>query len=252
MNVFEFILTIAVLALVAIIIVLATTKKGRMFAKAAISSLFTEANKNPTIVAEYFDEKIEVLQKNYSKANDAYRKAVGELDSSQKQIVSLKKEKERFDKLTLEAHQRGQTDDARRFAREAAAAQNKMKAIEEAMPELESAKKSAGDLREKAQDAIEQLKKRKETDIAKVKAGKAAQEIYDSFDASKVSSDIDKVLNQFSDYADEQAKMGTGARIAWETSDEAQKIQAEKRAKDWEADDYIAGLIGSVTDEPKN
>lgn len=249
MNVFEFILTIAVLALVAIIIVMATTKKGRMFAKAAISSLFTEANKNPKIVAEYFDEKIDALKKNYAKADNAYRKAVGEYEHNQRQIVSLKSEKEQFDKRAIEAQKRGNTDDARRFARDAVAALNKIKAIEEAMPQLERAKNSASDLRNKAQDAIEQLKKRKETDIAKVKAGKAAQEIYDSFDASKINSDIDKVLNQFTEYADDQEKIGTGARIAWETSDEAQRIQAEKRAKEWEADEYIAGLIGSVTDE---
>lgn len=249
MNIFEFVLTIAIIALAIIIIILVATKKGRMFAKAAVSSLFTEANKNPRIVAEYFDEKIERLQKTYAKADDAYRKASGELISNKNQIESLQRELDRVNKRIIEANKRGNVEDARMYAREAVSIKNKLEAIQESIPQLESAVKSAGDLREKAADAIEQVKSRKEVDIAKVKAGKAAQEIYDQFDASKMSSDIDRVLKQFSDYADEQEKMGIGARAAWETSFEAQKISAEKRAKEYEADDYISSIVNSMADQ---
>ena len=249
MNIFEFVLTIAIIALAIIIIVLVTTKKGRMFAKAAIGSLFTEANKNPKIVAEYFEEKIGRLQKTYGQVDDAYRKASGELISSKNKIETLQEELERANKKIIEAKKRGDDGAARMFAREAVSIKEKLAAIQGTIPDLENAVKSAQDLREKAADAIEEMKSRKEADIAKVKAGKAVQEIYDQFDASKVSSDIDKILNQFSDYADEQEKMGIGARAAWETSAEAQKISAEKRAKEYEADDYIASIVESMSNQ---
>ena len=89
---------------------------------------------------------------------------------------------------------------------------------------------------------------RKKSDIAKAEAGKAAQEIYSQFDESRISSDIDRVLNQFSDYADEQEKMGMGARASWETSYEAKQISAEKKAREYQADDYISSLIDSMSE----
>ncbi len=249
MNIFEFVLTIAIIALAIIIIILVATKKGRMFAKAAVNSLFTEANKNPKIVAEYFDEKIGRLQRTYAKADAAYRKASGELISNKNQIESLQKELDRVNKKIFDAQKRENVEDARMYARDAVAIKDKLEAIQGTIPDMENAVKSSQDLREKAADAIDKMKSRKEADIAKVKAGKAVQEIYDQFDASKMSSDIDRVLSQFSDYADEQEKMGIGARVAWETSAEAQKISAERRAKEYEADEYIANIVSSMSDQ---
>ena len=41
MGIFEFLLAIAIILLLLIVVVLIITKKGRMFAKAAIGSFFT-------------------------------------------------------------------------------------------------------------------------------------------------------------------------------------------------------------------
>lgn len=241
-------LRIAVAILLLILIVLFVTKKGRMFVKAAIDSLFTEANKNPKIVAEYFDEKIAELQKNYTKADDAYRKASGEKLANDKKIKELEKQLKQTNKYIIDAKKHGDMQDARMYAQEAMGIQSELEAKKANIPVFEDAMKSAGDLRERAKTAIQQVEIRKKSDIAKAEAGKAAQEIYSQFDESRISSDIDRVLNQFSDYADEQEKMGMGARASWETSYEAKQISAEKKAREYKADDYISSLIDSVSE----
>lgn len=240
-------LKIAVVVLVIILIILLATKKGRMFAKAAIDSFFTEANKNPKIVAEYFDEKIAQLQKSYLKADDAYRKASGSKLQNDKQIKALEKQLEKTNKLVFDAKKRGDIDDARMYASEAMSLQTELEAKKENISVFEEAMKSAGELRERAKVAIQEVENRKKADIAKAEAGKAAQEIYSQFDESRVSSDIDRVLNQFSDYADDQEKMGLGAKASWDTSYEARKISAEKRAKEARTDDYINDLVNSMS-----
>jgi len=112
---------------------------------------------------------------------------------------------------------------------------------------FEEAMKSREDIRNRAKSAISQVERRKREDIAKAEAGKAAQEIYSQFDESRISTDIDRVLNQFSDYADEQEKMGMGAKASWETSYEAKKIAAEKRENEYLTDEYIESLLGNET-----
>lgn len=243
MGIFEFLLIIAGVVLAAILMVLLCTKKGRQFGAAALGSIFTEANKNPKIVAEYFDKKIAQLEESYRKADDAYRKASGELQVNERNIKKLEKDLERTNKLILDAKNHGNMKDARMHATEAMAIKDELEAKKKNIPIFEDAMKSAGDLRDKAEAAIQKLKAQKKSDIAKVEAGKTAQEIYSQFDSSRVSSDIDRILNQFSDYADEQEKMGLGAKASWETSYEAQKIAADKRAKDYAADDYISSLV---------
>ncbi len=249
MGIFEIIFSTAVVVLVVIIIGLVVTKKGRMFARAAIDSLFTEANKNPRIVAEYFDDKIELLQNNYQKADDAYRKAAGEKLVNDKKIKELQKQLEKTNKDIISAKKSGNISDARMYANEAMSLQAELEAKTENIPVFEEAMKSAGDLRERAKGAIQELEARKKRDIAKAEAGKAAQEIYSQFDESRISSEIDRVLNQFSDYAETQEKMGLGAKASWDTSFEAQKISAEKRARASQADDYIEGLVSSISDK---
>lgn len=248
MGIFEFILVISVDLLVLILLILAVTKKGRMFAKAAVDSFFTEANKNPKIVAEYFDEKIAQLQKNYEKADNVYQKASGEKLQNERKMKEAKEELERINKSIMKAKKHGNIDDARMYANEAMSIQAELEAMEQNMPVFEEAMKSAGDLRERAREAIQQLKNRKKADIAKAEAGKAAQEIYSQFDESRVSSDIDRILDQFSDYADDQEKIGLGAKASWDSSYEAKKIAAEKRAQQYQADDYIENLVGSFKD----
>lgn len=240
-------LAFAVLAVILLIMVL--TKKGRMFAKAAVNSLFTEANKNPTIVAEYFDEKIAQLQKSYVKADNAYRKASGEKLANDRKIKELEKKLSQTNKCAVEAKKRGNIDDARMYAKEAIGIQSELEAKKENIPVYEEAMKSAGDLRERAQAAIQEVEIRKRTDIAKAERGKAAQEIYSQFDESRISSDIDRVLNQFSDYADDQEKMGWGAKASWDSSYEAKQISAEKRAREYQADDYLENLVNSMSEE---
>lgn len=249
MGVFEFVLIIAVVALVIIISILAFTKKGRMFAKAVIDSFFTEANKNPKIVAEYFDEKIAQLQKSYEKADDAYRKASGEKLLNEKKIKELEKQLKQTNKYVVDAKKRGNIEDARMYATDAMTIQKELEVKKENIPVFEEAMRSAGDLRERAKAAIHELEARKKADIARAEAGKAAQEIYSQFDESRVSNEIDRVLNQFSDYAEDQEKMGLGAKASWESSYEAKKISAEKKAREYQADDYIAGLVDSMSNE---
>lgn len=249
MGIFEFILTVAIIALLIIVVGMCITKKGRMFAKALVNSFFTEANKNPKIVAEYFDEKIAQLQENYKKADDAYRKASGEKIVNERKIKELEKELERVNQAIIKAKKHGDISDARMYASQAMSIQAELEAKRENIPIYEEAMKSAGDLREKAKSAVQRLESRKKADIAKAEAGKAAQEIYAQFDESRISGDIDKILNQFSDYADEQEKMGLGAKASWESSYEAQKIAAEKKSREYQADDYIDSLVKSVTEE---
>ena len=248
MGIFEFLLAIAIILLLLIVVVLIITKKGRMFAKAAIGSFFTEANKNPKIVAEYFDEKIAQLQRNYEKLDNAYRKASGEKIVNDKKIAEGEKKLKHIKEAIIEAKKHENIDDARMYADEAMAIEAELKVKKENIPIFEEAMKSAGDLRDRAKSAIQTLEARKKVDIAKAEAGKAAQEIYSQFDESRVSSDIDRVLNQFSDYADDQEKMGLGAKASWDTSYEAKKISAEKRSRQYMADDYISSLVNGTVD----
>ncbi|MFR0822912.1 MAG: PspA/IM30 family protein [Clostridia bacterium] len=246
MNIFEFVLIIAAILVGVVLIVLLVTKKGRIYLRAFVDSFFTEANKNPKIVSEYYDDKIEQLQKNYEKADNAYRKAAGESMANEKQIKELSKELEKINKSIVNARKNGNMDDARMYANEAISLKAELDAKQENVPVFKEAMQSAGDLREKAKMAIENLKGRKKADIAKAEAGKAAQEIYSQFDESRVSSDIDRILEQFGEYADEQEKMGMGAKASWDSSYDAQKLKAEKRARANEADDYIQSLVDCV------
>lgn len=247
MGIFEFLLVVAAVVLGIIFLVLIFTKKGRMFAKAVINSLFTEANKNPKVVAEYFDEKIARLQDSYRKADDAYRKAAGEKISNEKKIKMLEKELEKLNGFIVSSRKHGNIDDARMYAEEALAVKGELEVRQNNVPVFEEAMKSREDIRNRAKSAISQVERRKREDMAKAEAGKAAQEIYSQFDESRISTDIDRVLNQFSDYADEQEKMGMGAKASWETSYEAKKIAAEKRENEYLTDEYIESLLGNGT-----
>lgn len=242
-------LKVAIFVLAVIVIIILATKKGRMFAKAAIDSLFTEANKNPKIVAEYFDEKIARLQESYITADNAYRKASGNKLQNDKKIKELEKQLGDMNKLIVEAKNRDNIEDARMYADEAMSVKAELEARKENIAVFEEAMRSSGDLREKAKAAIQKAEKRKRADISRAETGRAAQEIYSQFDESRISSEIDRVLNQFSDYADEQEKMGLGAKASWDTSYEAKKISAEKRAKQARTDDYINNLVESMQDK---
>lgn len=246
MNLFEFLLILAMIALVIIVGVLLFTKKGRLFAKAAIGSLFTDANKNPKIMAQYYDQKRDELQKYYNKAQNAYNKASGEKIVNDKKIAELKKQLSRTNTSIIEANRRGDITSARIFANEAMSIESELKARQENVPVLEDAMRSSSDMMEKAQVAIKTLETRKKSDISKVETGKVAQEIYSQCDPNRVSSEIDKILNEFSEYADDQDKMGIGAKAAYENSYEARLIAAEKANREYQADDYISNLIESV------
>lgn len=249
MNIFEFIFAIALVALVIFAAFLVITKKGRMYAKAAVNALFTEGNKNSKIVAEYYDEKIAKLKETYRKADDAYRKAMGEKISTERFIKKLEAEFEEANQRAVQAKKRGEDADARTFARNAMGIKQQLEAKKEALPVFEDAVKSTEALRKKASDAVEQMEQRKKADIEKAELGRTTQEIYSSFDEKRANDDIDRILNEFSDYAEEQEKKGIGARASWESSAEAQQIAAEERAKEFETDSYIESLIGSMTDD---
>lgn len=249
MNIFEFIFAIALVALVIFALFLALTKKGRMYARAAVNALFAEGNKNPKIVVQYYDEKIAKLKETYEKADDAFRKATGEKVSTERDIERLENELEETNQRAIQAKKRGEEADARTFARKAIGIKQQLDAKKEALPVFVDAVKSTEALRKKAADAVEQMEQRKSADIEKAELGRTTQEIYSSFDEKRANDDIDRILNEFSDYAEEQEKKGIGARASWESSAEAQQIAAEERAKEYETDSYIESLIGSMTDD---
>ena len=43
--------------------------------------------------------------------------------------------------------------------------------------------------------------------------------------------------------------MGLGAKASWDSSYEAKQISAEKRAREYQADDYLDNLVNSMTEE---
>lgn len=249
MNIFEFVFAFAVVMLLIIVVILIFTKKGRMFAKAAINSLFTEANRNPKVVAEYYDEKIRLLEESYCKADDAYRKAVGEKNINDRNIKELEKQLNEANRYVLVARENGDTENAREHAKEAMGIKAELDAKKESVPVFEDAMKSAEQVKQRAEKAIQQVRTRKQTDITRAERGKATQDIYSQFDKNRISSDIDRVLEQFSDYADEQEKMAIGAKASWEASYEAKKISAQEKAIEYQTDDYIANLVASVVEE---
>lgn len=249
MNIFEFVFAIAVVALVVLLIFLVATKKGRLFAGAAIGALFSEGNKNTKIVGQYFDEKIAKLQKTYNNADDAFRKAVGKKTITESRIKTLEAELQETNELIVQATKSGNEADARIFARKAMGIKRELETLKQALPVLEDAVKSTETLRKKASDAVDEMEDRKKEDIQKAELGKTTQEIYSSFDEKRANDEIDRILNEFSAYAEEQEEKGIGARVSWETSSEAQQIAAEERAKEMAADTYINSLINSVSDD---
>ncbi len=248
MNIFEFILAGAIIALLAIVIFLVATKKGRLFAGAAIGALFAEGNKNTKIVGQYFDEKIAKLTKTYNNADDAFRKAVGKKTTTESKIKNLEADLREANDRVVQAKKNGNESDARIFARKAMGIKRELETLKAAIPVLEDAVNSTETLRRKAKDAIDEMQARKKEDIDKAELGKTTQEIYSSFDERRANDEIDRILNEFSIYAEEQEEKGIGARVSWETSAEAQQIAAEERAKEMAADDYISSLINSVSD----
>lgn len=244
----KYLLGLATCILILMFLVLALTRKGRAFARAAKDALFTEANKNPKIVASYYDQEIERVQKAYNNVDDAYRKASGEKLSAEREVEELGRNLEELKALVVESQQHGDVESARMYAQEAIETEAIIKVKKENIRVFEDAMRSSGKVRKKAEDAIRQLKLSKKKNLEKVKSGQAAQEIYSKFDANRTLDDIDQILGQFEEYANEQEKMGLGARASWEESHEAKRIEAKERAMSYQTDDYIAKLVESVTE----
>jgi phage shock protein A len=221
------------------------TKKGRILLKSFFGIFFQDAMQNPKMIEQVFNQKIDKLRDVYTRANKACQQAHGKLRSTKKKIdeagVTLK---ESQNKMTL-AHNRGDTEAARIFGREAMLAQSTIESLSSAIPGLEQAVKASETLRDRSASAIAEIESQKTTQIAKAELGKAQQEIYNSFDPNHAASTIDKILADYSKFADRQEEMGMGAEAAWENSPEAQKIEAQKRAADYSVDAYLEEFLKS-------
>lgn len=219
--------------------------KGRILLKSIFGIFFQDAMQNPKVIEQVFNQKIDKLRDVYSKANASCQQAHGKLRITRNKINDATSTRDEAQRKMALAHKRGDTESARIYGREAMLAQTTIDTLSSAIPGLEQAVRTTETLRDRAKSAIDEIESQKSTQIAKAELGKAQQEIYNSFDANQAATQIDRILSDYSKFADKQEEMGLGAEAAWESSPDAQKIEAQKRASEYSVDAYITEFLAS-------
>jgi len=217
--------------------------KGRVLLKSVFEIFFQSRMQDPRIIEQVYNQKIDKLRDVYTKANNSCQQAHGKLRKTKNRIEELKRSLEEARRTMTMASNRGDVEGARNYGRDAMTAEQLIATFEKEIPGLEQAISAAETLRERAARAITQMETEKTTTIAKAELGKAKKEIYDSFDPNAAATTIDKILADYSKFADRQEEMGMGAEAAWESSPEAMKIAADKRATEYSVDAYIAEFM---------
>lgn len=209
-------------------------------------TLFTEVNKDPRMIREYYNQKLDKLREAYDKANKSYRLALGKVEATREAINQAEREFEKSNNNAITASKKGLVEDARMFAATAMTAKTKLQTLKESLATYVAQAESAKNLRDKANEAVRTVENTRDNDVERAERNKAAIEIYNAHEGNKTSNTIDNILAGIQSGLVTQEEEAVGARIAFETSDEQLQFKAEKRIKEADADSYLAQLMNSV------
>lgn len=214
----------------------------RVLLKGFVGLFVEDLAKTPEGASAVYNQAIEKSQNDYNTAHNTLQKVAGQLDSSQKSVIStsekLQKAEEKceafakagqFDKVELFAQQRNDLLEELEFHN---------RTVKELEPIFEEAKRISNYLEQK----LTKLKKDKTRVTNDLRLNQQLKDMYDDMDELKNTTSVDKLLDSVKEGVKDSREKAVGAKVVHGNKLSTKISNADEDAKKLVSNDYVEEL----------
>ena len=207
-------------------------------------NLFVEdMAKTPEGAEAIYQQAIDELTNEYSRADDVYKRLCGEQASLKRKIEVFKTRLADVEAKCESLARAQRFEDAKVMASQRSELLDDLDGHTRLLAELNPRVEEARRIHTMYQNKLSDLKREKTRKINELKLHGTMKSLHDNLDELKNTSDIDKLLSAVRDHSDELRKEATGAAIVHENRTSTKVQRAEERARAERDDQYINQLM---------
>lgn len=236
------ILIIIIGLLLAIVIIMMFTEKGRFMLKSFYNSLFIDIAKTPKGAEVIYNEAIEEASKQYSKASDNLNKIAGLLNTAEtnkskteKNITLTKNKMEHFAK-------NNQFDKVELYAEDLSSLEEEIELYTQQVEKYSTMFEEAKILTSNFEDKLTKLKRDKQITIRQLEMNIQTKEMYDNLDELKSTKASDKMLSAVKEGLTETTEQAIGAKIVHNNKHSTKISKANAEFKSGKSNAYAEEL----------
>lgn len=234
--------TIAVVALLALIIFPGVRKKLKVLVEGFLNIFVEDMAKTPDGAKAVFQQAIEEVQTRYSKAGDTLNRFVGEQTSVKRSIDMLKTELIDVEDKCKSLVKAGKMTDAAVFSQRREEILFEIRQKEGYLKELDPMVQEAKDVYEAYDKKLRELKKQSKMTVEELKLKGNMKDLLGDLDELRRDSATDKLLGAVNDGLGDLRKEVEGASAVRASRSSTKIAAAEKNAAKASSDAYLQEL----------
>ena len=193
----------------------------------------------PEGARDYYNAAIREREDIYNRASASFAEISGRLDAAEKELYQLKKDLAKVVSEINRSIDALDDDSAMAYARKKTTLESKIEVLKETIEELKEAKAYQEELRDTSRAQLEDLKEEKERVLYQLEADSQVIRLHEGMDALNTSSESDRMLQRAREGAEQTRRRASGARIAYESSAEAQDRRLEQESRERQAREVV-------------
>src|SRR6185312_11905492 len=216
--------------------------KLRVLLRGFVGLFVEDLAKTPEGVAAVYNQAIEKAQNDYNTAHNTLQKVAGQLDSSQKSVITTKDKLQKAEEKCEAFAKAGQFDKVELFAQQRNDLLEELESHERAVKELEPIFEEAKRISNFLEQKLSKMKKEKVRVINDLKLNKQLKDMYDDMDEMKNVTNVDKLLDSVKEGVKDSREQAVGAKVVHGNKLSTKISNADEDAKKLVRNDYAEEL----------
>jgi len=216
--------------------------KLRVLLRGFVGLFVEDLAKTPEGVAAVYNQAIEKAQNDYNTAHNTLQKVAGQLDSSQKSVITTKDKLQKAEEKCEAFAKAGQFDKVELFAQQRNDLLEELESHERAVKELEPIFEEAKRISNFLEQKLSKMKKEKVRVINDLKLNKQLKDMYDDMDEMKNVTNVDKLLDSVKEGVKDSREQAVGAKVVHGNKLSTKISNADEDAKKLVSNDYVEEL----------
>jgi len=216
--------------------------KLRVLLRGFVGLFVEDLAKTPEGAAAVYNQAIEKAQNDYNTAHNTLQKVAGQLDSSQKSVITTKDKLQKAEEKCEAFAKAGQFDKVELFAQQRNDLLEELESHERAVKELEPIFEEAKRISNFLEQKLSKMKKEKVRVINDLKLNKQLKDMYDDMDEMKNVTNVDKLLDSVKEGVKDSREQAVGAKVVHGNKLSTKISNADEDAKKLVSNDYVEEL----------
>lgn len=214
----------------------------RILLKGFIRVFIKDTAATPEGARAIYEQKIDEMRDAYNKADDAYKKASGNLITKQGDLAQLERKLEKAEKDCEALVKAEKYDEAELKAEERAITLNEIESCKKLIEAYQKATDEAEFLHETCEKELRRLMNEKNNVVENMKTKEQLKDIYNSMDELKAVTASDKLLQAVKEKNKDLTVEVEGAKVVHDNKLSTKLEKVEKEAKKASEQNYINEL----------